>query len=133
MINIKYTTAREKGIEFIVKIFISEDLPFNQCDISVVLGNATEATEKCENCEKKIEILMGIKKEALVLVVKNPYENILDTDKSGNLLSTKKDSHKQGYGISSIAKVAEKYSGDAVIDDENGQFIITITMNLERF
>lgn len=134
LINVKYATAKEKGIEFTLKIFIPEDLPVNQCDMGIVLGNAIdnaiEATEKCEAHEKKIEIIMGIKKEALVLVVKNPYENTLKMDKTGNLLSTKKESHLHGYGISSIKKVAEKYHGDVVIDDEEGQFVLTVTMNL---
>ena len=75
LINVKYTTAKEKGIDFILKIFIPEELPINQCDMGIVLGNildnAIEATEKCNSSAKKIEIIMGIKKEALVLVVKS--------------------------------------------------------------
>ena len=72
LINVKYTTAKEKGIDFILKIFIPEELPINQCDMGIVLGNildnAIEATEKCNSSAKKIEIIMGIKKEALVKV-----------------------------------------------------------------
>lgn len=137
LINVKYATAKEKGIEFVLKIFIPEDLPVNQCDMGIVLGNAIdnaiEATEKCKSYEKKIEIIMGIKKESLVLVVKNPYENILKMDKAGNLLTTKKDSQLHGYGISSIRIVAERYHGDVFIDDEEGQFVLTVTMNLSEF
>ena len=81
LINVKYTTAKEKGIDFILKIFIPEELPINQCDMGIVLGNildnAIEATEKCNSSAKKIEIIMGIKKEALVLVVKNPLAGSL--------------------------------------------------------
>lgn len=137
LINVKYAIAKEKGIEFVLKIFIPEDLLINQCDIGIVLGNvldnAIEATEKCENATKTIEIIMGIKKESLVLVVKNPYESLLKTDKAGNLLSTKKDFHRHGYGLSSIKRVVERYSGDVIIEDEDGQFVITITMNLGEF
>lgn len=137
LINVKYATAKEKGIDFVLKIFIPEDLPINQCDIGIVLGNALdnaiEATEKCRSYDKKIEITMGIRKEALVIVVKNPYENFLRTDKNGNLLSTKKDINRHGYGISSMKRVAEKYHGDVIIEDESGKFVITITMNLGEF
>lgn len=134
LINVKCAIAKEKGIAFILKIFIPEDMPVNQCDIGVILGNALdnaiEATEKCTSSEKKIEIIMGIKKEALVVVVKNPYENPLKMDKKGNLLSTKKDFRRHGYGISSIRKAADKYGGDVIVDDEDGQFVITIILNL---
>ena len=137
LINVKYTTAKEKGIDFILKIFIPEELPINQCDMGIVLGNildnAIEATEKCNSSAKKIEIIMGIKKEALVLVVKNPLSGSLKRNKDGKLLSTKEDSKRHGYGINSVIKVARKYNGDVIIEEEGGEFVITVTMNLENF
>lgn len=137
LINVKYTTAKEKGIDFILKIFIPEELPINQCDMGIVLGNildnVIEATEKCNSSAKKIEIIMGIKKEALVLVVKNPLAGSLKRNKDGKLLSTKEDSKRHGYGINSVIKVARKYNGDVIIEEEGGEFVITVTMNLENF
>lgn len=138
LMNVKYAAAKEKGISFVLKILIPEDLPIDQCDMGVILGNAIdnaiEATEKCLHHEKMIEIIMTIKKGALVLIVKNPYENTLKTDKMGDLLTTKKNSDYHGYGISSIRKVAEKYGGDVDIDDEDGNtFVLTVTMNLGNF
>ena len=137
LINVKYTTAKEKGIDFILKIFIPEELPINQCDMGIVIGNildnAIEATEKCNSSAKKIEIIMGIKKEALVLVVKNPLAGSLKRNKDGKLLSTKEDSKRHGYGINSVIKVARKYNGDVIIEEEGGEFVITVTMNLENF
>lgn len=134
LINVKYAIAKGKGIEFVLKIFIPEDLPINQCDMGIILGNALdnaiEATEKCRHSKKEIDIIMGIKKGSLVLVVKNPYENALKTDKAGNLVTTKKEFHLHGYGISSIRRVAEKYHGDIWVEDEEGQFVLTATMNL---
>lgn len=137
LINVKYATAKEKGIDFATKIYIPEELPIDQCDIGIALGNtldnAIEAAEKIHSDVKKIEIIMGIKKEALVLVVKNPFEGSLKKDKNGNLLSTKEEFSKHGYGINSIVKVAEKYSGDVIIEEEEGKFVITVTMNLKEF
>lgn len=137
LINVKYTVAKGKEIEFILKIFIPEELPIDQCDIGVVLGNlldnAIEATEKCNKSERKIKIIMGIKKEALVMAIENPFEHQLQVDKNGNLLSTKGDVTKHGYGISSIKKVVEKYNGDVIIDTEDSIFSVTVTMNLKEF
>lgn len=137
LINVKYATAKEKGIDFITKIFIPEELPIDQCDIGIALGNALdnaiEATDKSNINTKKIEIIMGIKKESLVLVVKNPFKGVLKKDKDGKLLSTKEECTKHGYGINSIIKVAEKYNGDVIIEEEDRKFIITVTMNLKDF
>lgn len=75
----------------------------------------------------------GNKKEALVLVVKNPLAGSLKRNKDGKLLSTKEDSKRHGYGINSVIKVARKYNGDVIIEEEGGEFVITVTMNLENF
>ena len=135
LINVKYATAKEKGIDFAIKIYIPEELPIDQCDLGIVVGNALdnaiEATEKSNFDTKKIEIIMGVKKESLVIVVKNPFEGSLRKDKDGNLLSTKDEFYKHGYGINSIIKVAEKYNGDVIIEEEERKFIIMITMNLK--
>lgn len=137
LINVKYATAKEKGIDFITKIFIPEELPIDQCDIGIALGNALdnaiEATDNSNLDTKKIEIVMGIKKRSLVLVVKNPFNGVLKMDKDGKLLSTKDECTKHGYGINSIIKVAEKYNGDVIIEEEDRKFIITVTMNLKDF
>ena len=128
---------KENGIQFLLKIFIPEELPVNQCDLGVVLGNALdnaiEATEKCNENNKNIEIAMGIKKQSLVLVIKNPYEGSLKQDKSGKLISTKNDFRRHGYGISSIQKVADKYGGDVIIETQDGKFVLTVMMNIGEF
>ena len=97
------------------------------------LDNAIEATEKCTGNNKDIEIAMGIKKQSLVLVIKNPYEGSLKQDKSGKLISTKNDFRRHGYGISSIQKVADKYGGDVIIETEDGKFVLTVMMNIGDF
>lgn len=137
LLNTKYSIAKENGIQFLLKIFIPEELPINQCDLGVVLGNALdnaiEATEKCTGNDKDIEIAMGIKKQSLVLVIKNPYEGYLKQDKSGKLISTKNDFRRHGYGISSIQKVADKYGGDVIIETQDGKFVLTVMMNIGDF
>lgn len=137
LLNTKYSIAKENGIQFLLKIFIPEELPINQCDLGVVLGNALdnaiEATEKCTGNDKDIEIAMGIKKQSLVLVIKNPYEGSLKQDKSGKLISTKNDFRRHGYGISSIQKVADKYGGDVIIETQDGKFVLTVMMNIGEF
>lgn len=81
IINFKYAIAKEKGIRFVLKIFVPEEMPINQCDIGIVIGNAIdnaiEATSECISSEKIIQIIMGSKKEAFVMIVKNPFEYII--------------------------------------------------------
>lgn len=137
LINFKYAIAKEFGIEFHLKIFIPPELSIEQCDIGVVLGNALdnaiEATKNCAFKEKIIEIVMGIKKEAWVIVIKNPYEFKLKVDRDGNFMSTKKEYKRHGYGLNSIKKIVESYQGEVITETENNIFSITVLMNLKDF
>lgn len=137
IINFKYAVAKEYGIEFRLKIFIPSELPIEQCDIGVVLGNAIdnaiEAVRRCKIKEKVIEISMGIKKVACVIVIKNPYESEIRRDKGGRILSTKTEKHRHGYGLKSIEKIAKEYQGEAIVDIMGSIFSLTIVMNLREF
>lgn len=136
VINFKYAAARECGIRFVLRIFIPEKLPVDQCDLGIVLGNALdnaiEAAGVCPEEDRRIEIRMGVKKDALILVVKNPYAHDLKHSEAGELLSTKKDSQRHGYGLKSIQRTAERYSGEVLIDEKNRVFCLTVIMNLQQ-
>lgn len=137
IINFKYTTAREYGIDFRLKVFIPNELPIEQCDIGVVLGNAIdnaiEAVRKCETSKKVIEISMGVKKEAWIIVIKNPYEKEIRRDRNGNILSTKTKEYRRGYGLKSIERIVDKYQGEIIIDTEHGKFSMTMVLNFREF
>lgn len=134
IINFKHAIAKEMEIEFELKVFVPEELPFDACDLGVVLGNALdnaiEATKECKKHEKVVQIYIGIKKNALVAVIKNPCEHLIKTSKSGQLISTKSESSRHGYGVSSISYVAEKYQGEALFEIQDGMFVLMVTMNL---
>ena len=67
------------------------------------------------------------------MLIKNPYEHILERDNYGSLLSTKKESKGHGYGVSAIKRVVERYHGEILIEEENEQFVLTAIMNLGEF
>ncbi|MFG6323696.1 MAG: GHKL domain-containing protein [Lachnospiraceae bacterium] len=137
IINFKYTAASKLDIKFNLKIFIPNEFPIDVCDIGIVLGNAIdnaiEAVKKCKNAEKIIEISMGVKKEAWVVVIKNPYEHKIEKNWTGIPVSTKKEKHRHGYGLKSIMKIADKYQGEVVIETKDGLFSLIIVLNFREF
>ena len=134
LINFKYAVAKEYGITFQLKIFIPEELSMEPCDIGIALGNALdnaiEAVRDCRQHQKVIEISMGVKKQALVMLIKNPYEHVLKNDRSGKYQSTKTESGRHGYGLNSIARIAEKYQGEILVEAQDSVFFLTVVMNL---
>lgn len=137
IINFKYSVAKESGIEFRLKIFVPEELPVRQQDLGVVLGNALdnaiEGVKECAPDNRTIFISMGIKKAALIMVMKNPYEHVIEKDNQGRIRSSKKEKDRHGYGLKSMIKIAEKYQGDVVINEENHTFCLTVVLNMGKF
>lgn len=135
IINFKYAIAREYGIDFKLKIFIPHDMPIEQCDIGVVLGNAIdnaiEAVRECKTKEKVIDISMGVKKEAWIMVIKNPYEHEIRRNRGGELVSTKQEKNRHGYGLKSIRRIADCYQGEAIVEAMDGTFSLTVVLNFE--
>jgi two-component system sensor histidine kinase AgrC len=134
LINFKYSYAKKMGIDFKIKSFIPEDIPIQQSDLSIILGNsldnAIEATRICDEHKRTIQIYMGIKKRAFVLVIINPYNHTLKWDDRGNLKTTKKENASHGYGVSFIRKTVEKYQGSVNVETENGVFTLTVILNI---
>lgn len=135
LINSKYSVARGKGIVFQLRVFIPQKLPFQNCDLGVIIGNALdnaiEAAEQCRDENRTIEVAMGIRRSSFVIVIKNSYVHALKKDSSGNLITTKREKKNHGYGVSSIKRAAEKYQGEVLMDTEEAKFSLTIILNME--
>lgn len=136
IINFKYSIAKEHNIDFRLNVFVPEEFPIEQRDIGVVLGNALdnaiEAAKECDLEERYVEISMRTKKSAWIVVMKNHYNHVIERDKRGKIVSSKKGKDRHGYGLKSIVKIAEKYQGDVVIDDSKRIFSLTIVMNFRE-
>ena len=63
----------------------------------------------------------------LMMMVSNHYEE--ERKKSGNhYMTTKKEKHRHGFGLNIIRKIARRYDGEVIIDDENHQFVVTVLL-----
>lgn len=137
VINAKYATAKEYGIAFRLQICVPEEMPVTPRDLGIVIGNALDnavtAVRECTAAKKVIHISMGVKKNALVMVMKNPYEHAIIKNREGDFLSTKPEKRRHGYGIRSIRRIAKAYDGDVIIDADNGLFVLTVVLNFNEF
>ncbi len=133
LINAKYATARKYGIAFRLHICVPEEPVVEPCDLGIVVGNALDnaitAVSECRSSEKIIQISIGVRKNAWIMVMKNPYEHVIKRNRSGELLSDKPDRRRHGYGLRSIRRIADAYAGDVIIDTEQGWFSLTVVLN----
>lgn len=111
----KIREGNQEGIRYQTDIVIPKELPFDEVDLCIIMGNAldnaAEAVRKIGEEERMIRLSLGYKKHALKLAVENSYNGEIRKDWRGRLLTTKKDSHSHGIGIYSMEKTIQKYNG----------------------
>ena len=129
-INYKYDVATEKGIEFRVKLDIPYDMPFDNGDVCVILGNALdnaiEANEDKFIDNPYIDLKMRYREGNLVIIIENSFDGNYIRNDDGTFITTKKDKSNHGIGLGSIQNALQKYNGQLNIETEENKFKISI-------
>ena len=114
-VNNQYAVAKEKGIDFQVKIDVPAELPFAGEDLCVILGNALDnAIEACERGQVSkpwISIKLIYDGANLLMTLENSFDGTIRKNKKGMQISRKANSQQHGIGTYSIQRVVQKYHG----------------------
>ena len=98
-----------------VKLDIPEDLPFDEADLCIILGNALDnALEACVRSdldETWIRVIMRYDNGNLLILIENSFDDILAEAEEGKFRTSKKNKEFHGIGMQSIQRTAEKYHG----------------------
>ena len=131
IVGAKSEEASKKGITLETQIDVPKELSVESIDLNCVflnlLNNAIEATEKLEKEEKYISLKAGIKAGYLLVKIENEFKE-LETNQSGELLTTKKDKENHGIGTSLLSEIARKYDGQFQTEQKENKFIAVVSM-----
>lgn len=132
LVNAKYSVAVKNKIDFMCDIHIPMQLPFENADISILLGNildnAIEASLHIEEPKRNIRFFMKYDHNTLIVTAVNTFSGKLIRNRQGKLITRKKDPWNHGIGLESVQKVADKYHGSVVIESEQDKFTIKIIL-----
>lgn len=130
LINFKYSVAQREGVRFDADVIVPYELPCEDADICVILGNildnAIEAAKQCEN--GYVDLKVAAKKSSLVIIVKNSFDHIIKETSEWIISTTKENKHKHGFGLLSVKRSVDKYNGTMNVEYEDKEFIITIIL-----
>lgn len=131
LINYKNEIAVKQEIIFEVEIFVPNQLPYDNRDICVILGNsldnAIEAASKVKE-QSFIKVIIKYSKGTLSIIMKNSYNGLVKKNCKGTLLSTKEDAKNHGIGLLSIRSMVEKYNGEVMIEMDSKVFVLKILL-----
>lgn len=126
-----YALAKENDIDFTVRINVPKELPIQDSDLSVLLGNLLEnaitAASSAPGDKRKITLNMVVAGKALAVAMDNGFDGEVIYE-NGEYHSTK-PKHR-GFGLKSVAELAKKYSGDAEFTHEDMVFHSSVVLEL---
>lgn len=132
IINYKYPKMQENNIKFSLNLSIPTKIDVEDSDLAIILGNlldnAIDATIKLP--ENKREIKLEIKWDLgnLFICLQNTYDGKLNVTRFGEIKTSKNDKNKHGFGLISVNKCIEKYSGMLTKDYDNKIFKVTVLL-----
>lgn len=120
LVNYKCSVAQKENIEFNANIFIPPVLPFQNGNLTIILGNLLEnALDACRHVtsgKRMIGMQMSYQKEILSIVVWNTFEGILAPDGERSIQS------KHGMGMLSIEQAVTTYNGELTTETQGDIF-----------
>lgn len=135
IVNQKYKQARTEGIDMLVVMSGLKEIPMADEDLVVLLSNllnnAIEACGRLKEKPKQIKFKFVQEQEKVVLSIRNPIEERLVLE-DNQVMTTKSNKEEHGIGLGNIEKIIEKYGGEGMYEDEQGEFFYVIVFSIEK-
>lgn len=121
ILKIKTAKARECGIKTDIRAFIPKRVSVEIGDMGVLYGNlldnAIEACCRTEEGGRFLDFETKYQEGNLFILVRNSK-----TEENKGFVTTKTDKIRHGRGIRTVRRVAEKYGGTLLLEDQGSVF-----------
>lgn len=128
----KIDSARQHQITVTINAEYPKDCKIEPVDLCTIitnlLDNAIEGAEKCpEYINKKIDITIRRIYQFILIRITNSTATP-PVQHNGQLITTKKDKQKHGWGVKSVISAAEKYNGTVKYDYADFMFSVSVML-----
>lgn len=115
------------GIDLRLKVQVPSNLPVTVADLYILLGNtldnAMEACNPLSQNERIIDLTLRLHNDILYYKLSNPYSPV-QTERKANPM--------HGHGLQNVHRCVERYHGIVDHTEENGFFILTAHLNMDK-
>jgi|GEM_PF-4936421 len=127
----KCNTAKVNNIKTKIMIQKNSLNDIEMLDLCAILTNSFDnAMEACRQCngDRYIQVKTIKNEAAIIITVKNNYEQEPVLNEKGDLITSKKNKAKHGIGMQSLRMAASKYHGNVEIsvDKDKKEFLLII-------
>lgn len=131
IINSKLNSVSDERIEFMCDIIVPKKINIDNIDLAVVLGNLLDnAIEGCLSVENHrfIDLKIQFDNNRIKLRISNSFDGIVNKQ-ANRFLSRKEDKDIHGFGLKSIQRIVDKYSGFQSIEYTDDVFTVSMILN----
>lgn len=134
LLNVKYNTAMEEGIDCFFNISIDGMMALDDISLCTIFANTLDnAIEACKKIAEPKKRKLSVKARYtdngyFSCEIVNTKSNVI-CEKKGQLLTDKEDKKAHGLGISSVREIVEKYGGTMDISYTDDEFRVTILIS----
>lgn len=126
ILNAKREEAFRKQIDFTCRLNVTGDPGLEDSDMCLLLGNALDNAIRHIGSAKKILVEMKDVEEMFMIRITNSIDHRV-LDENGDLIMDS-DTEGHGYGVTSMNRIAWKYSGFVTYTEEKDDLICTILL-----
>ena len=129
-LNYKLKNADVDGIEVETEISVPSKIDIEVSDLVTVLGNLLENSLTALDAvskNRRLYLKVVYDRGRVIISVKNTYSTPVKYV-NGEIVSTKDDTEKHGYGLKNIKRTVEKYDGYMETDHIQNIFTVDIIL-----
>ena len=120
VIKAKASVSEQSSISIDVEYGDMKSINISSIDLAIIFGNALdnsiEALQRICIPQKIIHIFIQITNDLIIMSIKNPVSENIDTNK---IVSSKRKNGVSGIGLLSMKQLASKYGGEVILTCEN--------------
>ncbi|SHO44864.1 sensor histidine kinase [Anaerocolumna xylanovorans] len=132
ILNSKLSLMEKSGISITCKTELTGDIPLQEVDLCVILGNlldnAMEACGQIQQNERFVRVYISVIKKQFYISVQNSAKEEPDFNER-NYISNKRGNH--GFGIKRVKALTDKYEGFLNLQNEPGIFAAEVTLPIK--
>lgn len=122
--------AEQKGIKWKLYVIRLQEFPITEDEMVSLFGNlldnAIEACERMKGGDRWIQIQISRQKEILNIEISNSIEKVPE-EKNEEFISSKENKKLHGYGMKSVRRIVERYTGEIFYKIQERKFCVRVT------
>lgn len=132
VVNYKLEIGRELSVRMNYEVKVGSEIILEDGELNILLGNlfdnALEAVGKLPKEKRVIDFKLCSDRTSLLFVISNTYYGTVKRDKTGKILTAKKDTGNHGIGLKNVKEIVDRHHGSMEIIAEDNRFEITVLL-----